>query len=493
MKFGTDGIRGIIDEDFTEDTVEIVTRAICHMLARDGRHGTLTIDFSGHEITQPFKRRLIVGWDRRRKSDEYARVAADVAKGEGFDVLLADGAASTPALSYAVKAKEADGAIVITASHNPPQFNGLKFKPFYAGSSIEEITGPIEAELDALQEDISAKPAWMGTGTISKFSPAPDYIDALRTAVDIDAIADSGLHPVFDPIHGAASGMLPAVFEDTSLRIDEIRSEPDFNFGGVNPEPLAETLGPLVDAVRQAGDGAIGLATDGDGDRLGVIDHAGDFHSSQVIFPLLMRHLVEHRGKRSGVARTFSVSELIDAIGRKHNITIYEEPIGFKYLATHLVKGEAFLGGEESGGIGFDLLIPERCGVLAALILLEACSERGKNVKEMIGEMFEEYGPHYTGRIDLPLSRKVTRGQVKDLVENHGRHALAGFKPKAIFTFDGTKVYFSPRGFILFRPSGTEPLLRIYAESDDLSSTAELLNIGRKLVVEKTDFLVSDG
>jgi phosphomannomutase len=232
---------------------------------------------------------------------------------------------------------------------------------------------------------------------------------------------------------------------------------------------------------------------DGDGDRLGVIDQDGEFLSSQVIFPLLMRHLIEHRGMKGAVARTFSVSELVDAIGRKHGVQVFVEPIGFKYLASHIVKGEAFLGGEESGGIGFDLLIPERCGVLSALILLEACCERGKNVREMVEEMFEEYGRHHSDRIDLILSRKVTRDEVKNIIEAFGPEIFAGFSPKSIHTFDGTKILISPRGFVLFRPSGTEPVLRIYAETDEASHTADLLNAGRKLVVDRTDFLVSMG
>jgi phosphomannomutase len=407
MKFGTDGIRGIIDEDFNETTVEIASRAICRMLSRDGRNGILTIDLGGHIITHPFRRKLVVGYDRRRRSDEYARIAAEVCTDEGYDILLADGAASTPTLSYAVKANDADGAIIITASHNPPRFNGLKFKPFYAGSSVEEITGPIEAELTELLAGNNDKPSWMGTGSIETFDPTPAYIKALRKSVDIEAIADTGMHPVFDPIHGSASGMLETVFDGTTIDVGEIRGERDTDFGGVNPEPLAENLEPLIEAVKKAGDGAIGIATDGDGDRLGVVDETGEFYSSQITFPLLMRHLIEHRGKKSGVARTFSVSELVDAIGRRHKVRVYEEPIGFKYLAAHLVRGEVFLGGEESGGIGFDMVIPERCGILAGLILLEACAERGKDVRGLVEEMYEEYGPHYASRIDIPISRLV--------------------------------------------------------------------------------------
>jgi len=493
MKFGTDGVRGIIDEEFTEETVEILTRAVCRMLSRDGRNGSLTIDLGGRSIIRPFARRLIVGYDRRRRSDEFAGIAAEVATQEGFDTLLADRAASTPAISYAVKSNDADGAIVITASHNPPDFNGLKFKPFYAGSSVEEVTGPIESELNALQDGNSDKPIWMGKGSVGEFNPITDYIEALRSIVDIEAITDSGLHLIFDPIHGAAAGMLGAIFDGTPLLVDELRGERDTNFGGVNPEPLAENLGPLIDAVTAAGDGAIGIATDGDGDRLGVVGSGGIFYSSQVTFPLLMRHLIEHRGKHSGVARTFSVSELVDAIGAKHSVPIYEEPIGFKYLAAHLVKGDVFLGGEESGGIGFDLLIPERCGLLAALILLEACTERGKDINGMVDEMFAEYGPYHADRIDLPISRKVSKGEVKDAVESYAPRYFAQFKPRRIYSFDGTKMNFSPRGFILFRPSGTEPMLRIYAETDSPEHTAELLNIGRNMLSEKTDLLDSPG
>ena len=495
MQFGTDGVRGIIDEEFTEETVEVLTRAVCRMLSRDGRNGSLTIDLGGKIIVQPFARRLIAGYDRRRRSDEFAGIAADVASQEGFETLLADRAASTPALSYAVKSNKADGAIVITASHNPPEFNGLKFKPFYAGSSVEEVTGPIEAELNALQDGNSDRPIWMGKGSVGKFNPATDYIEALRGIVDIEAITDSGLHLIFDPIHGAAAGMFGAIFDgappQAGLEVDEIRGERDINFGGVNPEPLKENLGPLIDAVIAAGDGAVGIATDGDGDRLGVVGSGGVFYSSQVIFPLLMRHLIQHRGKHSGVARTFSVSELVDAIGAKHGVPVYEEPIGFKYLAAHLVKGDVFLGGEESGGIGFDLLIPERCGVMAALILLEACAERGKDVNGMADELFAEYGAYYADRIDLPISRKVSRGEVKDAVQSYGPRYFAKFRPRRIYSFDGTKINFSPRGFILFRPSGTEPMLRIYAETDSAGGTAELLNMGRMMLSEKTDLLQS--
>ncbi len=493
MKFGTDGVRGVIGEDFTESTVEILTRAVCRMLARDGRNGMLTIDLGGHIITQPFTRKLVVGYDRRLRSDEFAYVAASVAASEGFEVLFADRPASTPTLSYAVKAKQTDGAIIITASHNPPEFNGLKFKPFYAGSSVEEITGPIEAELQALIDGINDKPDWMAIGSINQFDPVPDYVKALRSVVNLDAITDTNLNVIFDPIHGSASGLLNAVFEGTSFHIDEIRSNPDTNFGGVNPEPLAENLRPLIDAVRANDGNTIGIGSDGDGDRLGVIDHTGEFLSSQVIFPLLMRHLIEFRGKRSGVARTFSVSELVDAIGKKHNVPIFEEPIGFKYLASHLVRGEVFLGGEESGGIGFDLLIPERCGVLAALILLEACAERGKDVRGLVDELFDEYGPHYADRIDLHISRTVSKAEIKDAVESYGLRFFKDFTPSRIHTFDGTKISFKPHGFILFRPSGTEPVLRIYAETDSRENTSKLLNLGRTLLSEKTDLLHSPG
>jgi phosphomannomutase len=465
IKFGTDGWRGIIAADFTFERVAQVASISAHVLQRE----------FGQQTSSDT---IIVGFDRRFLSAEFARTAADAITDQGFNVLLSQDYAPTPAFSYAAKSKGVLGAIVITASHNPPIYSGLKIKGAFGGSVSPEVTKQVEALLPAPPAPVGAK------GKLEGFDPWPEYCRALRANVDVAAIQtaiSSGKVTVFaDVMHGAASGGLPRLLGAESVH--ELHGNADPLFGGNPPEPLPKYLGTMLDTVKEyqpsSGDGIkVGLVFDGDSDRIAAVDGNGTFLSSQILIPVLIDHLKSRRGYEGEIVKTISGSNLIPAVARMHGLELYQTPVGYKYIADRMQDAQVLLGGEESGGIGYGHHIPERDALMSALYVLEAVVKSGMGLSDYYAMLQEKTGyfSEYD-RIDLPLASMEVRAKLLDELTNNPPTEVAGKAVKDCLAIDGYKLTLADDSWLLIRFSGTEPVLRLYSEAKDLNEVHQHLH-----------------
>jgi phosphomannomutase len=457
IKFGTDGWRGVIGDDFTFANVRRVAEAVAEYVRRESAPD------SG----------LVVGYDTRFLSPECARLAAEVVAAAGIPVFLADQATPTPAISYAVVARRASGAIVITASHNPYRWNGLKFKAPYGGSAAPAIIHRIETHLHKLERahrrGRQGKPAVVET--VDLIGP---YLVKLKTLVHLDRIRESGRRFVIDPLYGTARGCFARLFEEAGIPCCEIHTEHNPLFPGINPEPIEPHVAGLRQAVIEGGFDA-GFATDGDADRLGAIDRDGSFIDSHKIFSILLRHLTEDLGMRGEVVKTFSTTQMIDALARKHNLPLHITPIGFKYICELMLTRDILIGGEESGGIGVKGHLPERDGILNSLLLAEVMADKGRTLGELVGELSEEFGPHFYGRVDLEVEQKTAQRVVRQVAQGKVKR-VAGLEVTRRDDLDGAKMLFGNNPWLLVRASGTENVLRLYAEAPSQEQVKALLD-----------------
>lgn len=469
IKFGTDGWRGIISEDFTFNNVCLVVRAMVnHILAQRPKHPL-----------------LIVGYDTRFLSQRYAALVAEIATDEGVDVFLSSEPLPTPMLSFAVNHLQASGGIVVTASHNPPEYNGLKFKEPFGGPALPATIQAIEAHINKAilepdsrafgEHDIDRK-GWVKPLAINKA-----YYRHLSRLVDMEKIGRTGLKVVIDPMYGAGQGYLSGFLRASGIEVMEIHSEKNFCFGGLIPEPIAVHLDNLARVVKEQ-KADIGLALDGDADRIGAVDSRGRFVNSHYIYSVILKHLVEARHWEGGVVKTFSTSQMVDKLAGKYELTKYETPIGFKFISDLMLHNDVLIGGEESGGIGIKNHIPERDGQLSALMLLEAMAVRSCGLEDLAAELTREFGQHYYERIDLEISVGKRELLLKRLRERPPLE-LIGRRVVKVEDLDRVKFFFSNGAWVLFRGAGTEPMLRIYAESPSLNQVAELLNAGQELFI----------
>lgn len=462
IRFGTDGWRGVIDEDFNEANVRLVARAVAEYL---------------HSAT-PEGHGVLVGYDNRLKSEVFARVAAEELARCGLPTVLSDRSLSSPALSFAVHHRKAQGGVMITASHNPPQFNGFKFKANYGGSALPEITEQIEAHLQRIlagEQTRSAAPAQLCTENLTT-----EYLQHLKTLVNMPAILDAGWKVVADAMHGSGAGYLPTLLQDGRTQVIAIRENRDTQFGGVNPEPIAPNLELLMQTVVREG-ADIGIALDGDADRVGAVDEQGNFVDSHRIFAITLYHLVQRRGWRGRVVKTISTTNMIDALCQHFGLPLTVTPIGFKYICENMLQGDVLIGGEESGGIGIQHHIPERDGVLMGLMLLEAMTMSGKKLSALVQEVFDLVGEHHYNRIDLHLEREEMPAARERIALTEARE-IAGLPVRAIDRMDGTKFLFENGAWLLLRASGTEPVVRVYAEAPSPALVQTLLAAGEALV-----------
>lgn len=471
IRFGTDGWREVIADGFTFERVRVVAAAMARYLQRQG----LT------------SRGVAVGYDARFLSARFARAVAEVLAGAGIPVLLARRETPTPALAAAVVERGLGGGIVVTASHNPPEFNGLKFKPPYGGSATEAITAPIEEEANAilaagrlglepcpLEEAVRA-------GLVEPVDFIEPYLGRILSRVDVEAIARADLAVVADPMHGAARGVLAEALRRAGVRrLAAVREEANPGFGGLNPEPIEANLGPLQAAVRE-GQWQAGFAVDGDGDRIGMVDEAGRFVNAHQIFALVLMHLVEHRGLRGEVVKTVSTTSMIDRLAQRYGLPLTETPVGFKYVCARMLEGDVLVGGEESGGIGIRGHIPERDGILSALVMAELMASTGLPPSGLLEELTRRVGPHRYGRLDLHADEASRRALVRWLSE-HLPDRVAGVPVREVKRVDGFKLVLEDGSWLMVRPSGTEPLVRVYAEAPEPDSLQALLQTGRQWV-----------
>ncbi len=464
IKFGTDGWRGVIAADFTMERVAQVAPIAASILAQ----------VYGKESD----RTVIVGHDRRFLAEEFAQVAAEAIQKAGFNVLLTSQYAPTPAFSWAAKEKNALGAIVITASHNPGKYLGLKVKGAFGGSVSPEITQQIEALLDQPFSP-SAQP-----GTLALFDPWPSYCEVLRSKVDIgalqSAIIQGKLTVYADVMHGAAAGGLPQIL---GVEIREINHNRDPLFDGGAPEPLPRYLPQLLTEIKAFGsspdtsDLVTGLVFDGDSDRIAAVDKDGTYMSSQVLIPILIEHLATRRGFTGEVVKTISGSDLMPKVAQLYGLSVHETAIGYKYIADRMLTHSVLIGGEESGGIGYNTHIPERDALLSALYVLEAVVQSGQNLGDLYRELQRKTG--FTSaydRIDLPLASMEVRSRLVQTLDTHPLTEIAAQAVTDCQTIDGYKFRLANGSWLLVRCSGTEPVLRLYCEAATLAQVHQVLN-----------------
>jgi phosphomannomutase len=464
IHFGTDGWRAVISEDFTFDNVRRVAQAMAEYFIEIGGMGAQTV----------------VGFDTRFLSDRYAVEVARVLAGNNLIVHLANADAPTPAVSFAVKDMGAIGGVMITASHNPPRYNGIKLKAANGGSAPAEDTRRVEILLDKgspFSLNIADLETAVAEGHIVRFDPALAYEDHLKTLIDRNLISARPGKVVVDPMFGAGRDYIRDFLVGTGWQTTQIRHDMNPGFGGIHPEPILPHLNALVEAVKESG-GAFGVATDGDADRTGAVDEDGNFVSPHVIFALALRYLVEQRGLRGSVVKTVSTTLMIDRICRAYNLPLHETPVGFNHIADLMMKDDVLIGGEESGGISIRGHIPEGDGVLMGLLLLEIVAQAGVPLKDLIEDLQKRYGPHHYARKDLPLARPVAKKDMVQRLTEGAPGSIGGVKVREVRSNDGVKYLLDDDSWLLIRPSGTEPVLRVYAESPSPALVAELIGYG---------------
>ena len=456
--FGTDGWRGILADDFTFENVALVAKAAAQFYKKQANAD----------------RGIVVGYDSRFLSDRFAALTAQVLASEGMTVYLSDGISTTPQVSLAAKKKRLAGGVVITASHNPAEYNGFKLKAGYGGPSAPADIAAVQKNVDTLWAK-RPKPKKMlsfeelvASKKIRLFDAKSEYVDYVKKTIDLDAIRKAGFKVLYDPMFGAGIGTINDILEDA----DAIHNEHNPGFVGIDhPEPLGEYLGDLSDCVRNGGYD-IGLATDGDADRLGVVDEDGNFIDSHRVFVLLLKYLYEDRKKRGSVAKTISLTTMVDDYCKAKKIDLIETAVGFKYIADLMANRKILIGGEESGGLGTTLHIPERDGIFNGLLILEMMARRGKSIGELSRELDAEFGPHRYRRVDKRMTEERKRAILKSAEK--GLAAIGSHKVTGTSRLDGYK-FFVDKGWVLIRASGTEPLLRFYAEAESDEKVNELL------------------
>jgi phosphomannomutase len=463
IRFGTDGWRGIIAEDFTFENARIVAQAIARYAVR----------------SEDARRGLLIGYDHRFAADRVAAELAETISATGTPVFLATEPCPTPAISLLVRQRQAAGGLMITASHNPYSWNGIKYKASYGSSALPSIVSQIEKELAWVQENpVAALPP--RKNLIHKLETRAPYLDTLEKLVDWERLRAARFSFVSDVMHGSASGLLRELCARNGVTCAEIRGKRDPRFGGVHPEPIE----PHIEALRQAvlgGKYDAGFCADGDGDRIGAIDRDGSFINPHQIFAMLVWHLAGTRNLPGDIAKTFSVTKLIDKLADKFGRKLHEVPIGFKYICELMLEQNILIGGEESGGIGTSLYLPERDATVSALFLAELMAWHGKSLGELLAALHGEFGEYHYGRVDLDVQPSQKEKAVAHFSSSDTTQ-LDRWPITRRETMDGVKVYLADLGWVLVRASGTENLLRVYSETSRRETTREVLSSVTKLV-----------
>jgi phosphomannomutase len=480
IHFGTDGWRAVISDTFTFGNLRIVTQAIADAVMSE--HW----DKSGNgNHAAPDPRKFVVGFDTRFLSDRFAGEVARVLAANGFTVLLAQSDAPTPTISYAVKHHNAIAGAMITASHNAPRYNGLKLKAAFGGSALPEQCRRVEVyivdnEAQARGPNLMDYNKARQANLIQKFNPLPAYFDHLRTLIRTDIIADNPQRFVVDAMYGSGRGVIKSFLQGTGCEIAEIRGEMNPGFGGVHPEPISKYLGALASAVS-SGMGNFGIVTDGDADRIGAMDERGSFVDPHKIMALALKYLVEKRGWSGAVVRTVSTTRMVDRLANRYGLTLYETPVGFNHIADYMMSEDVLIGGEESGGISFKGHIPEGDGPIMGLLLVEMIAESGKTLHELVEDLLNDVGPAFYERRDLRLSRPVAKAEMTEFLMNQAPTEIGSEKVSEVGQRDGVKYIMVDDSWLLIRPSGTEPVLRVYAEGRTQEMVKALLGYGERV------------
>jgi phosphomannomutase len=468
IKFGTDGWRAVIAEDFTFANVARVAQA--------------TADYWMSEISNPqseiygFAPKVVVGYDRRFLSDRFAQITAEVLAGNHFQVILTPEPAPTPSVSFAVKNLRAVGGVMITASHNPPIFNGFKLKSFYGGSSDSETCQVVESFLDKNPVQRLPLAGAVKNGRIKITDVRPAHYAALKKLVDFELIAKSKLRFAHDALFGVGAGCFEQLLAGTTCKVTTLNGEHDAFFGGINPEPIVQNYA-RSQAFLKKHPHDICLVTDGDADRVGGMDGRGNYLTTHQIICLLLHHLIVNRQGRGRVVKALTTTAMVDKMCAAYGLPLVETGVGFKYICAEMLKGGVLLGAEESGGIGFAGHIPERDGIAAGLMLLELLATERVSVNRLLARLEKQFGPHRYGRIDThyPLEK---RASLMEFLKTHPPERLLRSPLVEVKTFDGVKFVAADSSWLMLRGSGTEPVLRIYAETKSAAGVQKLLQLG---------------
>ncbi|MDD5679987.1 MAG: phosphoglucomutase/phosphomannomutase family protein [Candidatus Omnitrophica bacterium] len=467
IKFGTDGWRAIISEDFTFDNVMVVAQAVS--------------DFLNAEYKNEKSIRAVVGYDPRFMSEKYAEITARVLIANNINVILVDRPSTTPAVSYAIREKKLNGGVMITASHNPPYYNGIKYKAFYAGSADPGIIGKIEANLHKNPVKIIS-PEEMKNSRLFRYEDVgPAHLKFLSSYLDWKVLKKRKFKVLVDVMHGSANHFVENLLAKTKNKVVTIRSERDAYFGGVNPEPVAKNLEVSMQMVKK-GKFDVGIVTDGDVDRIAIIGPDGKLLTGHKVIALLLLHLLEDRKMKGEVVQTICGTVLIDKICEKYGLKMHETPVGFKYICDLMRTKDILIGGEEAGGIGYKNYIPERDGILSGLLILEMMAYRNKSLKDILKGIEKEYGSFYYKRIDTKYPDDL-KPKLMAMLKNTPPKEIMGKKVVDVKSYDGVKLVLEDKSWLLLRLSGTEPILRIYAESSTDAKALKMLDIGKEIAL----------
>lgn len=454
IKFGTDGWRGIIADDFTFPNVRKVTRAIASYL----------------ETAYTKDRPVLIAYDTRFLADEFAQTSAAVLADLGWNVQITDRDCPTPVIAYNARLLNSAGALMFTASHNPAPYCGIKYIPDYAGPATPEITDTIVANIETASDEL---PGSNPSGTISTFDPKPDYLHFIYTLLDVEKIKSANLKVKYDALYSTSRGYLDEVLQHCGCQLESFHTWRDVLFGGGMPEPKGEQLVELVAAVK-AEHADLGLATDGDSDRFGIVDEQGNVLTPNTVLLLLARHLIKNKGKSGAIVRTVATTHLLDNFAAKYGLEIYETAVGFKYIGEKMRETAVLIGGEESGGLSIIGHIPEKDGVLADMLVAEAIAYEGKPLSQLVQEAIAEAdGPLYNNRLDLHLTEAHKIAVIDSYTQNPPSE-VAGIKVKEVGRKDGIKLYLEEGSWVLLRPSGTEPLVRVYMETNSPEKLSQI-------------------
>lgn len=468
IHFGTDGWRAVIADNFTFENLRLVATAVANWVNNN------------HTGDGPPE--VVIGYDTRFLSDRFAMETAAVLAANGILAWLTRTDAPTPAISYNVKARGANAGIVITASHNPPRYNGFKVKNRHGSAATPAESDEIEAELKRIIDgggkikrgDYEAA---LANEQIQRFDPSWAYYQHLTDLVDLDQISAAEISLVADAMWGSGRGAFTSILARTRCRVTGMRDVLNPGFGGIHPEPILRYLNELVAAVQRE-QAAVGLATDGDADRIGAIDALGNFIDPHHIMALTLYHLAQNKGMRGDVVKTVSTTFMLDSLATKYDLKVHETPVGFNHIADLMMKHDVLIGGEESGGISVRGHIPEGDGILMGLMLLEVMAFAGAPLHEIVGELQTQFGPAHYARLDSQLARQVPKKDMVEMLVDSAPATINGETVERVDTLDGVKFYLADHSWLLVRPSGTEPVLRIYAEARSSEAVKAMLEAG---------------
>lgn len=466
IKFGTSGWRAILADEFTFENVRIVTQAICdHIRSRNET-----------------EKGVIVGYDTRFMGRKFALESAEILAANGIKAFLCRRDAPTPVISFEILRRKTAGGINFTASHNPPEYNGLKFSSSWGGPALPETTVDIEKRANEMLGEMTYREISLKKGLhddlIEVIDPKDAYLNDIREKVDLSVLR--GKKIAVDHLYGTTRGYLDTILEESGCDVIRFHNHPDPVFGGKPPEPAEENIHDLIQKVKSDSFILIGLATDGDGDRFGIVDKGGHYIEPNYIIALLLDYLIKTRDWKGGVARSVATTHLIDRVAKKYGIEVFETPVGFKYIGELITEDKLVIGGEESAGLTIKGHVPEKDGILACLLVAEMVAREEKSITEMLNNLYSEVGTVLTRRINIHLEGNIGSG-LKDRL-NEPPSTFAGLNVDKVVTIDGTKLILSDGSWVLMRPSGTEPVVRFYAEAFTQAGLDKLTEAGKKYI-----------